>query len=284
MNSKLLIAAMVAAASMTACDSRDTARDDGNRNVDQTVNSPGTPNTVSPGNQEFGERATAGGVTSGTSVSGAPLEQTDSAKDAPGDLRPVDRQNLNYLNNNKKLDRDPDSDGALNRNTTVGDDLADDDDVDETDLEVADDDVVESNDPIVSGSTMEPTDGQASDSHVWSDTDEVNDDDDISSGSTMDNDDASVTYKQTPHRGGIAPQDRNLRYGLVGNGTGIGLEDTTSKYMTDNDTISDPLVISERTATSGATSAPVDELGELEDIKSGTSFDAERYEVEDLED
>lgn len=271
---------MVAAASLTACDSRDTAREDGSRNLDQTVNSPGTPNAITPGNQEFGERAAAGGVTSGTSVSGAPLEQTDSAKDAPGDLRPTDRMDLKHLNKNRKLDRDPDTDGALNSNTTVGDDLADDDsEIDETDLEVADDDVVESDEAIVSGGTMEPTDGQASDSHVWSDTDEVGDDEDISSGATS-ADDATVSYKQTPHRGGIAPEDRNLRYGLVGNGTGIGMEDATSKFMTDNDTISDPLVLNERTASSGALSAPIDEQGALDDIKSGTSF-GDEYEVED---
>lgn len=103
----------------------------------------------------------------------------------------------------------------------------------------------------------------------------------VSSGTTSEPYDshAKVIYKQTPNRGGIAPQDRNLRYGLVGNGTGTGFEDTTSKFMTDNWTISDPLVQNRSGIGSGVLSAPTDDQDALKDIKSGTTFDSDYYDI-----
>lgn len=129
--------------------------------------------------------------------------------------------------------------------------------------------------------------GASSDEDIWSNPDETADtdsadawDEDLSSGTSREAE-TEITYSQTPHRGGIAPQDRNLRYGLIGNGTGMGMEDTTSKYLTDNDTLADPLIGRIRIASSGALSAPTDEQDALKDIKSGTSFDADEYHIEE---
>lgn len=51
----------------------------------------------------------------------------------------------------------------------------------------------------------------------------------------------------------------NLRYGLIGNGTGMGTEDATSKGMTDNNTLADPKADKQADgiAETGAPSEPV---------------------------
>lgn len=102
--------------------------------------------------------------------------------------------------------------------------------------------------------------------------------DDIASGSTSEASEPKVEYSRTEYPGGIAPEDRNLRYGLIGNGTGIGMEDATSKFLTDNDTLADPK-LNNVAHSRGALSAPTDDQDALKDIKSGSSY--EQYDVED---
>lgn len=87
-----------------------------------------------------------------------------------------------------------------------------------------------------------------------------------------------VMYKHTPNPGGIAAADRNLRFGLVGNGTGIGTDDTTSKFLTDNDTVSDPSIMHNFGLHSGALSGPTADQDPLKDIKSGTTY--QYYDIE----
>ncbi len=114
-----------------------------------------------------------------------------------------------------------------------------------------------------------------------SDDDAAIEDDEVLSGSTSEPmDDTKVSYSQTDLPGGMA-RDRNLRYGLIGNGTGMGLEDTTSKFMTDNYTLSDPTVKNHALVNTGALSAPTADQDALKDIKSGTSFEPENYYIEE---
>lgn len=118
----------------------------------------------------------------------------------------------------------------------------------------------------------------------YSTEDEVLYDDSVVSGSTSEPmDSTKESYTQTDLPGGYAPEDRNLRFGLIGNGTGMGMEDTSSKFMTDNYTLSDPTISSHAHVNTGALSAPTEDQDALKDIKSGTSFDPENYYIEEEE-
>ena len=131
-----------------------------------------------------------------------------------------------------------------------------------------------------------PTSGSTSNDNVYVEDaisdDEMIEDDTALSGSTSEPvDDMKTSYSQTDLPGGMTAEDRNLRYGLIGNGTGMGLEDTTSKAMTDNQTMSDPTFSNSNLISTGALSAPTDDQDALKDIKSGTSFDPENYYIEE---
>ncbi len=110
----------------------------------------------------------------------------------------------------------------------------------------------------------------------------VDDQDEVLSGSTSEPmDETKTSYSQTNLPGGMTAKDRNLRYGLIGNGTGMGLEDTTSKFMTDNYTLSDPTISNHAQINTGALSAPTEDQDALKDIKSGTSFEPNNYYIDE---